>query len=106
MARSPVFRSHTASPDARYPYLVIRLMPAVYMPKPLRRHATRAQVIALGWKTMDKWKRKHRVCIVFGPNDALYLDPDGHASENSAIPSGGLGVHGADEQPTSEPGGH
>jgi hypothetical protein len=88
----PVAPARTTLEDARYPYLVIRLMAAVYSVRPLPPDLDREVLLALAWSTMDALERRFRICLVLGPKEALYLEPDGTCRAKSQTPSGGINL--------------
>ncbi len=88
----PVAPARTTWADARYPYLVIRIMSGVYSVLPLPSDLSRELVVALAWSAMDAFERRFRVCLVLGPKEALYLEPEGTSHLLADPPSGGLNL--------------
>ena len=75
---------------SEFPYIVTRLIPAVYQNKRVE-HFTDRQSLIEEVKARAK-KVKCRMCIVFGLKDAVYIEPDGTVKESSAAPSGGFNL--------------
>lgn len=90
MERIPIVPARTTWANARYPYLVIRLMASLYSIRPLPTDVSRDVLLALAWSTMDALERRFRVCLVFGPKEALFLERDGTSWESDTPPSGGV----------------
>ena len=44
----------------------------------------------LAWAAMDAFGRRFDMCLVFGPDEALYLYGNGTAAESRSIPTGGI----------------
>ena len=88
----PVAPARTTWADARYPYLVIRIMSAVYSLRPLPKDLSRDVLVALAWSAMDAFERRFRICLVLGLKEALYLEPDGTSYLVADPPSGGLNL--------------
>src|SRR3989442_3159637 len=63
MATIPVAPARTTWADARYPYLVIRVMAGVFSLRPLPSDLERDVLIALGWSVMDAFERRFRMCL-------------------------------------------
>jgi len=57
------------------PYLVERLMPAVYRRKEAPSHLERNDLIA--WASNRSMDTRFRTCLVFNPEDCVYLEPNG-----------------------------
>jgi hypothetical protein len=76
--------------NVTYPLLVIRLMPAVFHLRPLPADLSRDVLAGLGQAAMDALKRKHQMCLVFSPHEALYYLLDGRALESRQPPEGGF----------------
>jgi hypothetical protein len=62
---------------ARYPFLVIRVLPGVFSLRPLPDDLTVPVLRTFSWSAMDACGRELRMPLVLGPGQALYLDPDG-----------------------------
>ncbi len=104
--------------DSRpYPYLVIRWMAAVYGTAEIRFVAIKndaevsdgltivapsyregtaldasARRAVIGAARTLSEQRRSRMCIVFGSNDAVYIEPNGKCSRSNNAPSGGLRI--------------
>ena len=74
------------------PYLVVRIIPAVYLRIPLPAHATMRTLVARAWTTMRKLGQRHRMCLVVSHTRALYLEPDGTVVWRNDIPAGGIQI--------------
>lgn len=74
------------------PYLVVRIIPAVYLKVPLPANATMRTLVARAWKTMRKLGQRHRMCLVVSRNRGLYLDPDGSSVWRHDVPAGGIQI--------------
>ena len=74
------------------PYLVVRVIPAVYLSVPLPIHATMRTLVARAWATMAKLGQRHRMCLVVSPRRGLYLEPEGRSVWKHDIPAGGFRV--------------
>jgi len=71
----------------RCPYLVERLMPAVYRRVELPETDDESVLIeAANDRCVGSGRR---VCLVFGPDRCLYLEPDGSWRWSGEAPSGG-----------------
>src|SRR5690242_19015822 len=88
----PVAPTRTTWADARYPYLVIRMMSAVYSVRPLPSDLSRDLLVALAWSAMNGFEGRFRMCLVLGPEEALYLEPGGTSQLLADPPSGGLNL--------------
>ena len=77
-------------PPSEFPYIVTRLMPAVYQNE-IVEHFTDRQKLIEDVKARVK-KARFRMCIVFGPKDAVFINPDGTVIESSNVPSGGFNL--------------
>ncbi len=72
----------------RHPYLVERLMPTVYRRLELPRTDDESVLIeAANDRCVSSGRR---VCLVFGPDRCLYLEPDGTWSWSGDAPSSGV----------------
>lgn len=71
-----------------YPYMVVRLMPAVYQRVPLPKEMLP--------EDMQISVRRHcretglRCCLVMGPEASIYFEPDGSETGLDDIPRGGM----------------
>jgi hypothetical protein len=74
----------------KYPYIVVRLMPAVYNVIPKFSEMSLEDLVSEA-KAISK-KHNYRTCVVLGPKRAVYIEPDGRVNESDSIPSGGLPV--------------
>src|SRR3989442_12560835 len=92
MGTIPVAPARTTWADARYRYLVVRIMSGVYSVRQLPSDLSRDVLVALGWSVMDAFERRFRMCLVLGPKEALYLEPEGTLSLGADPPSGGLNL--------------
>jgi hypothetical protein len=72
------------------PYLVERLMPAVYRRVSVPWGMNRDDLIAFASDRSVKTRR--RICLVFEPSDCVYVEPDGSAEDSSTPPSGGIAI--------------
>src|SRR5687767_11493440 len=70
----------------RYPFLVVRLETGVRRIHLLPQEAGRLQLLALSVRAMDHFERQFRMCVVLGPSDAIYLEPDGNVYASSIVP--------------------
>jgi hypothetical protein len=68
------------TPHAPFPYLIVRLMPAVYGVAPLPATLARERLIALAQHEHRLNARQLSMCVVFGLEDAVYIRPDGTPS--------------------------
>ena len=109
--------SEPVNEDGKYPYLIIRLMPAVYQrhqinvfrgeplveighSKNLVQHPepiTDDGVITPGCRTLildavleAVTRTKFRMAVVWGEKEASYVEPDGSINESTEPPSGGV----------------
>ena len=99
-----------------FPYVIVRLGPARYLQLPIHRVTREEEPLLSGIFISEKEKpdpqvrREHNLdalmqvreqhydkvgknlpmCLVEGPEDAIYVDEQGNASENSSIPKGGV----------------
>lgn len=64
-------------PHAPYPYLVVRLMPAVYGIAPLPASLDRESLIVLAQTESRALMGERSMCLVFAEDDALYIGSDG-----------------------------
>lgn len=78
-------------PHARFPYLLVRLMPAVYGVACLPDTLARERLIALAQHEHRTNARQLSMCVVFGLEDAVYIRPDGTPSPGPR-PWGGRAV--------------
>lgn len=72
------------------PYLVVRVIPAVYMIVSMPAHTSMRVLIAHAWTKMAKLGQRHRMCLVVSPRRGLYLEPDGASTWKNEIPAGGF----------------
>ena len=113
---------------ARYPYLVVRLMAAIYQREEIAVHAGAAKsqigfrdsfvhhpnpfgedgAASQGCKelllaaTLEAVRRTgHRMCLVWAANDRTFVERDGSINPGSEPPSGGLGTGGVGGTPLS-----
>ena len=92
-------------PDAPpYPYLVIRCYPAVHSLRPLPPELSREELVDLAQQTMERLGCRFRMCVVFAPADALYLELDGSVHASTFVPFADLTMSLKDPDPT-EPNG-
>ena len=101
------------SPTGKYPYVVLRLIAAVYQPCPViftgrdfgsNRYITVREVfpfrkekltsearIALK-KKVEAWGQNGRLrwCLVYGPDECVYFEVDGAINRSNETPSGGV----------------
>lgn len=68
------------APHAAYPYLIVRLLPAVYGVAPLPASLDREQLIDLALRESASRDHALQMCVVFADDDALYVGAAG-ASE-------------------------
>ena len=87
-----------------YPYLVIRCYAAVHSLRPLPPELSREELVALAQQTMERLGHRFRMCVVFAPADALYLELDGSVHPSSFVPFADLTISLEDPDPT-EPNG-
>jgi hypothetical protein len=80
---------HQSSRPIRFPYIVIRIIPAVYQVKPLPQNLIREALVELGWKEFYANQGRFQIAVVFGPNDCRYLRADGTATSSHQPPAGG-----------------
>ena len=89
-----------------YPYLVLRLIPAAYAFQPVtfideppvpselrvaqRRNSPAAREAVLQAATVRVVKLGLRVCVVFGPENCVFIELDGSRSTSTKRPSGGV----------------
>jgi hypothetical protein len=92
MSSIPVACPRHTWETATYPYLVIRVMPAVYSIRPLPADVGRDVLLALAWSVMDAHERRFRLCLVLGPSEAIFLEPDGRQHTSDSLPSGGVNL--------------
>lgn len=64
-------------PHARYPYLVVRVQPAVYGIALLPTELDREQLLAIAQREHLFRQHRLRMCVVLADDDALYLDEAG-----------------------------
>ena len=76
--------------STKYPYIVVRIMPAVYSIIPKSSEMPSEDLVSEA-KALSK-KNNKRVCVVLGPKKAIYIELDGLVKESDSIPSGGLPV--------------
>jgi hypothetical protein len=76
--------------STKYPYIVVRLMPAVYNVIPKFSEMSLEDLVSEA-KAISK-KHNFKVCVVLGPKKGIYIEPDGRVEECDSIPSGGLPV--------------
>ena len=76
---------------APVPYLLVRLMPAVYGIARLPDTLARERLIALAQHEHRTNSRQLPMCVVFGLEDAVYIQPDGTANPGPR-PWGGRAV--------------
>jgi hypothetical protein len=74
------------------PYLVVRVIPAVYLLVHLPAHASMRTLVARAWTTMRKLGQRHRMCLVVSLRRGLYLEPDGSSIWRNDIPAGGFQI--------------
>jgi hypothetical protein len=102
------------APARRYPYLVVRWMAAVYGVWEIRIGAGACEDPERALVVVDPSYRegvplsvsqrraiidaalaksaqlRHRMCVVFAEDDAVYVEPDGRCNASSEAPRGGL----------------
>ena len=74
------------------PYLVVRLMSAVYRRENLPGVLSRGEMIRIAERRSTTTGR--RVCLVLGAGRCIYFEPDGRRTWSEAAPSGGAVVDG------------
>ena len=72
------------------PFLVERLMASVYRRRSVPPGLGRNDLIA--WAGDRSVETKRRKCLVFGPGDCVYLEPDGCWMDSTRPPGGGVVV--------------
>lgn len=72
------------------PYLVVRLIPAVYMIVRLPAHANTRTLVAQAWTKMAKLGQRHRMCLVVSRCRGLFMEPDGTSTWRNEVPAGGF----------------
>lgn len=89
----------THSPEDRtrqvfdgFPYLVVRLGPAVYCVIPVPAAAERGNLIALA--RHQALSNQLPTCLAFGLRDGVYCEPDGSVTSRDLIPRGGTQLSG------------
>jgi hypothetical protein len=75
----------------KYPYIVVRLFPALYDIIPKSPETSLEDLVSEA-KAISK-KHNKRTCVVLGPKKAFFIELDGQVKESDSIPSGGLPVH-------------
>jgi hypothetical protein len=108
---NPPAEDSVVSASTAYPYVVVRIMPAVYLhasvhfsskepsSAALRKFTVRCanpwidcqlrpecETILLNLVKSFSRKRRFRCCVVFSPERATYIEPDGTAEYSSFIP--------------------
>jgi hypothetical protein len=83
------------------PYLVERLMPAVYRRREVEVPAGLGRDDLIAWAGDQAVAARRRMCLVLGPEDCVYLEPDGCWQPSSEPPRGGavVGAGEGDEEP-------
>jgi hypothetical protein len=74
------------------PYLVERLMATVYRRCEVPRGLARDDLIA--WASERSMASRRRMCVVFAPDDCVYVEPDGCWECSMRPPAGGAVVRG------------
>lgn len=77
---------------APFPYLLVRIKPAVYGIAPLPAALDRESLIALAQREHATHGHVFSMCVVFALDDAVYLDAEGQPHEGPR-PWGGRTVH-------------
>lgn len=72
------------------PYLVVRVIPAVYVTVALSEHANSRQLIARARDVMERTGARYPICLVLSRVRGLYLNPNGSSTWSSIIPFGGI----------------
>ena len=72
------------------PYLVERLMAAVYRRENLPGFLSRGEMIQIAERRSSTTGR--RVCLVLGAAKCIYFEPDGRRACSEDAPSGGVGI--------------
>ena len=97
-----------------HPHVVVRFMACVYAPRsvwfgvglPPRGHDLIVPIPPPSGPELTAWERQavieaalaatvdtgFRRCVVFGPGDVVYVEPDGRAVPSDQPPSGGVSV--------------
>jgi hypothetical protein len=70
------------------PYLVERLLATVYRRCKVPWYLDRRDLIA--WAVDRAAAAGRRMCLVLGPGDCVYVEPDGSSAEHPIAPSGGF----------------
>ena len=70
-----------------FPYFVVKHITAVYERQPCKEGLNRAELFE-DIRSFAKNTKKH-ACVVFGKEDAIYVDPDGIYEVSKEPPSGG-----------------
>ena len=70
------------------PYLVTRLLPAVYRPEALSPFDTREAMLAIARRRAASTRLS--VCLVLAPNNCVYVEPDGTIERSADLPRGGF----------------
>lgn len=86
--RQPV--STSSGGKSVQPYLVERLMAAVYRRENLPVFIGRGEMIRIAEKRSSTTGR--RVCLVLGVGKCIYFEPDGRRTWAEDAPSGGVGI--------------
>jgi hypothetical protein len=100
----------------KFPYVIVRMFSGIYMQMPIhlvKEHTAKMNGIVVQTKDFgnnenhqflievatnyklhldSKGKRKHRICLVLGPNSAYYFEED-RMKYSTSIPSGGTLVN-------------
>lgn len=75
-----------------FPYLVVRLAPAVYLLRLVPSGAPREELIALARR--QAMANRLSTCLAFGLRDGVFCEPDGGVEERDLIPRGGFQMTG------------
>ena len=75
-----------------FPYLVVRMGPAVYLVIPVPKDAPREELIALA--RHQAVSNRLSTCLAFGLRDGVYCEADGSLTARELIPRGGTQITG------------
>lgn len=84
------------SARSSYPYVVIRLLPAVYRIVPVTRELAPGE--------LQEEARRYasctdvRCCVVLGERACVYVEPDGSSRGSAQLPEGGVRLSMAEEE--------
>ncbi len=92
---------HQPSRPIRYPYLVVRIIPAVYRIKPLPQNLIREALVELGWKEFHANQGRFQISVVFGPHECRYLKADGTVTSSNTPPTSDVRLTATSKPPRS-----